>query len=259
MYFIDVQGTLIDDKKRLPIRGSREFIDLLNAQKTPYMVVTNNTKYASGDFLQYLQSIGLNIPKEHYIDPWMLVASKVEKQSGVAAYGSPDFLDVLKSMGYAFDYTYPKTVLLSVRKDYTFEEFAQMIEFLLAGATLVGMHETTLYAKDEKRYPGVGAILQMLSCAASVPYETVGKPSVTFYNEALHWLQKQNNTAGFADVTMISDDLKGDLHGAAQLGMETVFVLSGKYKKAEEIIPFLSMNERPDAVFGDIAQMMEHL
>ncbi|RLD41678.1 MAG: HAD family hydrolase, partial [Bacteroidetes bacterium] len=37
MYFIDVQGTLISDIDKSPIRGSIAFIDMLNKTETPYM------------------------------------------------------------------------------------------------------------------------------------------------------------------------------------------------------------------------------
>ena len=49
-FFIDVQGTLIDDINKEPIDGACEFIDFLNNENIPYMVVTNNTKKASKDF-----------------------------------------------------------------------------------------------------------------------------------------------------------------------------------------------------------------
>jgi NagD protein len=258
-YFIDVQGTLICDDERLPIRGSKEFIAKLNEKKTPYMVITNNTKHASETFLKYLQSVGLDIKQEHYLDPLMLLESKLNKAEGLAAYGTKEFLDVLISMGYNLDYQNPKTVLVSIKNDYTSEEYAEIIDLLLAGAKLVGMHETTIYAKNKKRYPGVGAILQMLSFATSTPYEVVGKPSDSFYKEALKQIQIQDSKIGFEDITIISDDVKGDLSGAAIFRMKTVFVLSGKFKKAEEIIPLLKEDEKPDFVFTDMQEVMEQL
>lgn len=113
-----------------------------------------------------------------------------------------------------------------------------MIDFLLGGASLVGMHETSIYAKNSKRYPGVGAILKMLEFATSVSYEVVGKPSEAFYNESLNKLKEQDSNVEFSDVIMISDDVKGDLGGAKEMGMKTFFVTSGKYKTESEIVPF---------------------
>lgn len=258
MYFIDVQGTLISDLDKSPVRGAIEFINMLNEKKIPYMVITNNTKYSSKNFLAYLNSIGFHLDASVYLDPLMMLEYKVAKDA-VAAYGTEEFLEVLGEMGYKLDYEKPKTVLISIKADYTADEYAQMIDFLLSGASLVGMHETSIYAKNSKRYPGVGAILKLLEFATSTPYEVVGKPSTAFYNESLELLRKQVPHTKFSDITIISDDVKGDLGGAKELGMKTVFVLSGKYKSENEIVPFLKPSLRPDLVFGDMQDILEAL
>jgi len=259
MFFIDVQGTLIDDARRQPIDGAIDFIDRLNCEKTPYMIITNNTKQDSEAFLSYLNGLGFEIDKAHYIDPVMLLPSRIEVGSRVAAYGSDDFLELLRRLGYQLDYTAPQSVLIGIKQHFTSEEYAQMIGFLLEGAALVGMHETTLYAKDGKRYPGVGAILRMLGFATSSRYEVVGKPSMSFYQSALNGLRMQEKEASFDKITIISDDVKGDLTGAKALGMKTVFVLSGKYKKADEIIPMLEPSQQPELVCRDMREVGERV
>jgi len=258
LYFLDVQGTLISDKDKTPIEGSIEFIDMLNANKIPYVVVTNNTKQNSYDFYEYLQKLGFNFDFLKYIDPLMLLSSKVSKDA-VAAYGSNAFLETLVGMGYKVDYKNPKTVLIATKEDFSAQEYAQMIDFLLAGASLVGMHETSIYAKNNRRYPGVGAILKLLEFATSVSYEVVGKPSNTFYKEALLKLQVQEAKVEFQNVTIISDDVKGDLGGAKALGMKTIFVTSGKYKTQEEIVPSLEKHLRPDLVYANMQEILESL
>jgi NagD protein len=250
-----VQGTLISDSDKSPIRGSIEFIDMLNKKKIPYMVVTNNTKKASKDFYNYLKSIGFNFEFSSYLDPLMLLESRVQKDA-VAAYGAEEFLNTLKNMGYKLDYKNPKTVLIAIKEDFHADEYAQMIDFLLSGAKLVGMHETSIYAKNSKRYPGVGAILKLLEFATSVNYTVVGKPSIAFYEEARKALHVE---AKFEDITMISDDVKGDLGGAKEMGMKSVFVTSGKYKSADEIVPFLEKQLRPDLIFSDMQEILESL
>lgn len=259
MYFVDVQGTLIEDNTKLPTRGAVAFIDYLNTHQIPYMVITNSTKNPSDEFLGYLNSIGLKIPHEHYLDPLMMLESHIEKSQKIAAYGSTPFLNVLQSMGYTLDYLKPDVVLVAIKDDFNADEYAQMIEFLLGGAQLVGMHETTLYAKNHKRYPGVGAILKMLEFATSVSYTVVGKPSVPFFEEALSRLALQKTGIKFTDITIISDDVKGDLIGAQSLGMKGVFVLSGKYRSADEIIPSLNPHERPAEIYADMQAVLEHV
>ena len=258
MYFIDVQGTLISDNDKSPINGAIEFINILNTRNIPYMIVTNNTKKASQDFYRFLQNKGFNFSFEKYLDPLMLLESRVEKTS-VAAYGAPEFLETLVSMGYILDYENPQTVLVAIKENFTADEYAQMIDFLLCGASLVGMHETSLYAKNNKRYPGVGAVLKLLEFATSVTYEVVGKPSDAFYKEALRLLQVQDKNVSFVDIEMISDDVKGDLGGAKELGMKTSFVTSGKYRTQEEIVPYLKEKLRPDFVYNDMQDILEKI
>lgn len=254
MYFIDVQGTLISDIDKSPIKGSIEFIDMLNNNEIPYMIVTNNTKKKSENFYQFLQSQGFNFPFTKYLDPLMLLESKVDKTK-VAAYGAQEFLNTLVEMGYSLDYENPQTVLVAIKENFTHDEYAQIIDFLLDGAALVGMHETSIYAKNNKRYPGVGAVLKLLEFATSVSYDVVGKPSDAFYKQALELLGEDEN---FSNITMISDDVKGDLGGAKELGMKTIFVTSGKYKTQEEIVPFLKEELRPDFVYADMQEILEN-
>jgi NagD protein len=257
MFFIDVQGTLIDDEKRLPVNGALDFIARLNRDNTPYMIITNNTKQGSEAFRDYLNSLGFAIDEAHYLDPLMLLSMKIEKGSRIAAYGTEPFLNELVKLGYHLDYTAPESVVIGIKQHFESEEYAQMIGFLLKGAKLVGMHQSTLYAKGDKRYPGVGAVLEMLSFATSATYDVVGKPSELFYLRALEKLQMQEKEASFDKITIISDDVKGDLVGAKVLGMRTVFVLSGKYKKAEEIIPMLERSQQPALICSDMMEVGE--
>jgi NagD protein len=117
-FFIDVQGTLIDDKDRKPISGSIDFINSLNEKEIPYIIITNNTKHNSKDFLNFLNQLGFFIDEDHYIDP-LTVLKDILKEQRVAAYGVEEFLSVLKSLGYELDFKNPKAVLVSVKADFS--------------------------------------------------------------------------------------------------------------------------------------------
>ena len=255
MYFIDVQGTLISDHDKTPIKGAVEFIKKLKESHTPFVLITNNTKQSSEAFFSFLQNSGFAITKENYIDPLMVLHDVVTEKK-VAAYGTKEFLHNVESMGYRLDYDDPANVIVAIKKDFLPDEYAQMIELLLGGAGLIGMHETSLYAKDGKRYPGVGAILKMLSFATQKSYKVVGKPSELFYKAALALLRQQDKSAAFEKITIISDDVTGDLVGAKKLGMQTVFVTSGKFKSAEEILPNIPQELRPNRVKSDISELL---
>ena len=72
-------------------------------------------------------------------------------------------------------------------------------------------------------------------------------------------IQNQQKKIDFSDITIISDDVKGDLGGAKEMGMKTIFVTSGKYKTQEEIVPFLEDRLKPDFVYKDMQEILETL
>lgn len=254
MLLIDVQGTLIDDIHRMPFDGSCEFIHYLNKHNIPFVVVTNNTKYPSHEFLHYLQNLGFAIYEHQYLDPLMILKHRVATQS-IYALGSEAFCQTLVSMGFDVNSQKPHDVVVGLKDDLVYQDLADVTEKLLDGANLIGMHETALYAKHGRRYPGLGPLLRCLESATGKKATIVGKPSYQFYEEARRLL----GNIDFSEITIISDDPKGDLVGAKLLGMKTVFVLSGKYQKEEEILPFMEVSLQPDLVIKSIVDYKDFI
>lgn len=250
-FFIDVQGTLICDEKREPIAGAKEFLDTLNQQNIPYVVITNNTKIKSDEFLESLKQKGLNI--QNYIDPFSLL-NKMLTEKKVAAFGSSEFLTIIQDLGYELEYINPEAVVVSIKKEYTNEDYSLMIECAIKAKNIIGMHETSTYSKDGKRYPGVGAIMQMIKFATNKEYNVVGKPSFNFYDKA-----REMMNLNFEDITIISDDMIGDLMGAAKLNMKTCLVLSGKIKDENEILHTLKKDEYPNYIGKNMQSVLELL
>lgn len=250
-FFIDVQGTLIDDINKEPIEGSCEFIDYLNQKSIPYVVITNNTKQNSKSFLNELKLKGFDI--KNYIDPFYILEDSL-KDKKIAAFGTKTFIEVLKSLGYELDYENPETLVVSIKKDYCNEDYAQMIECAYKAKNLIGMHGTSTYSKEGKRYPGVGSIMNMIKFAVNKDFKIVGKPSSNFYNEARSLIN-----CDFKDITIISDDMIGDLIGAQKLDMKSTLVLSGKTKTKEEIISTLQENEMPNNIYKDMSEVLSSL
>ncbi len=135
--------------------------------------------------------------------------------------------------------------MVTSSKEFDSEDYASMIEMVMSGAKLIGMHATSTYAKDGRRYAGVGAIMKMVSYATGSSYEVIGKPSSAFYHEALKLLHVKN----FTDVEMVSDDAVGDLVGIKELGAKTTLVLSGKCKSEKEA---LHVKNSIDKIVSDI-------
>lgn len=225
MFFLDVQGTLISDADKSLIYGAKELIDFLNTKNIPYVVITNNTKKI--DFLERLRQKGLAIKEDAYIDPFS-VLGYILRPCKVAAFGAEEFIQILEKLGFEMDFENPMAVLVASYDDFKFQDFALMMEYAKEGVQFIAMHESSIYKKEGRLYPGVGSIMAMLQNAIDFKYQVVGKPSTAFYKEALRLLRNYNKNADFEDIKIISDDLKGDLVQAKELGMKTLLVLSGK-------------------------------
>ncbi|ECR6749898.1 HAD-IIA family hydrolase [Campylobacter coli] len=225
MFFLDVQGTLISDTDKSLIYGAKELIDFLNTKNIPYVVITNNTKKI--DFLERLRQKGLAIKEDAYIDPFS-VLGYILRPCKVAAFGAEEFVQSLEKLGFEMDFENPMAVLIASYDDFKFQDFALMMEYAKEGVQFIAMHESSIYKKEGRLYPGVGSIMAMLQNAIDFKYQVVGKPSTAFYKEALRLLRNYNKNADFEDIKIISDDLKGDLVQAKELGMKTLLVLSGK-------------------------------
>ncbi|EBD1720416.1 HAD-IIA family hydrolase [Campylobacter coli] len=225
MFFLDVQGTLISDADKSLIYGAKELIDFLNTKNIPYVVITNNTKKI--DFLERLRQKGLAIKEGAYIDPFS-VLGYILRPCKVAAFGAEEFIQSLEKLGFEIDFENPMAVLIASYDDFKFQDFALMMEYAKEGVQFIAMHESSIYKKEGRLYPGVGSIMAMLQNAIDFKYQVVGKPSTAFYKEALRLLRNYNKNADFEDIKIISDDLKGDLVQAKELGMKTLLVLSGK-------------------------------
>ena len=114
----------------------------------------------------------------------------------------------------------------------------------------------------------------MIEYATGIKAAVVGKPSELFYRTALIKASKQLSSKeilyqnlhegmaqssefmDFSSVSIISDDAKGDLLGAKELGMQTILVLSGKVDKLE------NAGVRSSAInytFGNVGRFLESI
>lgn len=251
MYFIDVQGTLISDNDKSPINGACELIERLNQKQIPYVVITNNTKIKSNEFLRVLKDKGLAIKDGAYIDPFC-VLNKTISPCPVALFGASEFITTMQNIGYTQDFKSPRAVLIASWDKFSFDDFATINELALKGVQIIAMHETSIYKKNGRLYPGVGAIASMISYATGAKFSSIGKPSIGFYSAALELLKAQNPQAKFSDITIISDDATGDLYGAKELGMTTTLVLSGKIDR--ENLANLD-KQKIDNIYDDVSKI----
>jgi HAD superfamily hydrolase (TIGR01450 family) len=119
------------------------------------------------------------------------------------------------------------------------------------GASLVALHRNRLLVDEAGRCsPSVGAVVEAISYATQVQPTVIGKPSPTYFQEALTALGLSPES-----VLVVSDDPYSDLAGAKRLGMWAALVLSGKYPDAA-VVETLRASERPDFVADTVYELL---
>ncbi len=254
-YFIDIQGTLLSDEDKSLIDGACALLESLDKNKTPYVLVTNNTKLSKEQMLKDLKSKGLDLDAQRYIDPMMVLKQSVGEKS-VYPFGAEQFCSLVKDMGLNISQK-PELILIASYDGFTSKDYAKMIGLVLDGADILALHGTSTYVKKGLHYPGVGAIMAMLTYATSKSGKVLGKPSEIFYKKAFDILQKQSlKSLQKSDVMFISDDAIGDLVGAKEQGFKTALVLSGKIKHQDQIT---HIKDKIDLIYPSVKQIKEFL
>ncbi len=118
---------------------------------------------------------------------------------------------------------------------------------------LIVIHRATHYRdSDHELSLGPGEFVSLLERASGVAAHVIGKPSVSFYHEALSYL----GITDPAHAIMVGDDVVGDIGGALKAGLgSAILVKTGKYvsgdesgRKTDGVMPTLTVNSIVEAV-----------
>lgn len=228
-----MKGVLYNETRRgsSKVKEAREsavdFINYLREKNMPFIVGTNVTSEMIEDIVTDLNELGfglsleevtssvelsVNYLKSKCIDSIFLISDNEKLREYYMSYG----IDVV-------DYG-SKAVVVALDNNLEQRTISQAIEEIKNGAQLIALHRN-LTRIDEygNNQPNVGQLVKFLEEESGYQETaTIGKPSETFYLEAMKKLPSQ-----YPSVTlMVGDDPVGDLSGAYKLGMKTAFVHS---------------------------------
>ena len=121
---------------------------------------------------------------------------------------------------------------------------------LEAGAELYCLHKNKWWQTADGPRLDTGAFVAGLAFAAGVEATVLGKPSTAYFEAALAALDAEPGL-----TWMVGDDLEGDCIGAANHGMRTILVRTGKFRPDE----VEASTSPPDAIVSSIAQLPDWL
>ncbi|TMW64902.1 hypothetical protein Poli38472_009069 [Pythium oligandrum] len=220
-------GTLHVDDRVLP-GVPAALARLLQDGRCGVRFVTNTTKKSRSDLISELHAIGLSA-----IDPSHVLASGGIARSLLERRQLRPLLLVDPSLQAEFDgldQSEPNAVVIGLAPmHFHYEKLNEAFRILLNGGSLIALHEGRYFAVKDGLNLGPGAFVKALEYAAGVQATVIGKPSVSFFQQALDDL-------GVApeDAVMIGDDIRQDVNGAQAAGMHGILVRTGKYREGDE-------------------------
>lgn len=253
-YLIDRDGVLIFAKDGIAVPGAADWMNRLGDAGIPYLVATNHTTSSPAQGADQLKNLGFPVTEAHMHTPLSILHHHFKTHPPGRTYvrGTPELKVFLQSHGAILsDDARVDTVIMGFDKTMDYVALSTVIEAINTyGARFIALHENRLFKSAAGGLePGLGAWVRAVEYATGSKAMIVGKPSEHYYRMALDILKLAPE-----NTVMISDEPLGDLTGARELGIYTIFVTSGIYPD-RAILKQLSPSMQPDMIVGSVADL----
>jgi len=256
---LDIEGTLVGDKRYRPVAGAVEFVRECRKRGLPLRLITNNTTDSRSALIEKLARAGFDftIDELHTCVGAAVTHLRAISAARCLVLGSPNLRRMFADEGFrVVDESRVDAVVVGLDTGLTYERLRLACDAVAGhGAALIALHRNRVYTDARgRRAPSVGAIVEAVRYATQVEPVVIGKPSRDYFRQALAGLAVPP-----AEVLVVSDDPFSDLAGAKRMEMQAAFVLSGKYQD-RAILDRITPAERPDVVvdaIGDLLRIRE--
>jgi HAD superfamily hydrolase (TIGR01458 family) len=249
---LDVDGVL--HVSGAPIAGATSAVRRLREAGHRLRFVTNSTTLSRAQLTAQLEAMGFAL-QEDEVQTSGDVAARILAGKRVLALTMPGLLDDLEGLqlvGMNVD-----AVLIGGADEgeetgriFSYLNLNRAFHELEAGASLYCLHKNKWWQTADGPRLDTGAFVAGLEYAAGVEASVLGKPSTAYFESALAALDAEPGI-----TWMVGDDLEGDCIGAANHGMRTILVRTGKFRPDE----LEASTARPDAIVSSIAQLPDWL
>ncbi len=207
------------------IAGGIDCLRWLNERQIPYRFVTNNTTMCRKDLTSKLRRLGLEVDEQEIMSA---------NYAGVLLLDQRGFKRCRLVLSPAAQQDYPTNCLQNpdaivigdIGNRWDYDLLNELMNQVLEGAEIIALHKGRYHQGTSGLLLDSGAFVAALEHATGKQAVVVGKPNPTFFGLA-------SNTFGCNpdELLMVGDDLINDIGGAMQMGMHTVLVQTGKYRK----------------------------
>lgn len=235
----DLDGVLWVGKNAIP--GVAERVNQLRSGGHAIRFLTNNSGQARTTIVERLENIGVVAAPDDVVTAGSATALHLRKHFGALkthVMGSPGLAAELELAGHTVVECGAEAVVVGLDHTHTWAKLDAAFQNLRNPACkFIACNNDYVYPDHKGIRPGTGANVAALAhCARRQPDVIVGKPE-------RHIMDIVIDTLGLApaEILMVGDRLESDILGGQQVGIDTLYVLSGAGKleaiEAEGIFP----------------------
>ncbi|MSS84600.1 HAD family hydrolase [Actinomycetaceae bacterium WB03_NA08] len=247
-WLTDMDGVLVKENRALP--GAQDFLDALNENGLPFLVLTNNSIFTNRDLSARLAQSGLSVPEDRIWTSANATAAFLAQQSPAStAYviGEAGLTTALHHADYIMTDAEPEYVVLGETRTYDFNAITRAIRLIEHGAKFIATNPDITGPSDEGTLPATGAVAAMIQAATGRRPYFVGKPNPVMIRAGLNQIGAHSEGAA-----MIGDRMDTDVRAGVEAGLRTHLVLSGSNTLADvEAFPY-----RPAVIAESIADLV---
>ncbi|MEW9702908.1 TIGR01457 family HAD-type hydrolase [Paenibacillus sp. SI8] len=247
-FLIDLDGTLYRGHE--PIPHAAAFIRLLNDNRLPYLLVTNNSSRTPEQVSEHMHELGIEVPADAVYTSAQAAAQYMAEQrqgSRVHMIGEAGLEIALAAAGFQLTTETPDYVVQGIDRSFTYAKLAEAVGHLHHGATYVLTNPDRMLPSDGGLMPGAGSLAASITAASGVEPVVIGKPSPIIMAYAIERLGLPA-----ADIWVIGDNAATDIRGGAVSGCRTALVLTGVATAANVQAQLASAGVTPDLICDDL-------
>jgi HAD superfamily hydrolase (TIGR01458 family) len=234
------------------IDGAVEALEWVRAQQIPHLFVTNTTSRPRTDLCRKLAAMGIAVDADRIISPPVAAVHWLHMHSdGAVALFVPEATKAefssLTQWQEDSDERVASVVIGDLGDDWDFTRLNRAFQLLMQqpAPSLVALGMTRYWRTPKGLQLDAGPFVAALHYATGIEPVVTGKPAVAFFHSGAEALGSKP-----AQLLMIGDDIRGDIGGAQQAGLQTLLVQTGKFRPAD-----LQGEIQADAVLASIAEL----
>ncbi len=213
--------------------------------------LTNNSSRTPLQVAEKLRGIGIEAEPGEVVTSALATAELLAERGGGRAFviGMDGVREALTGAGIEVLDGRPDAadlVVVGFDGEATYERLKTASLLVERGARLVATNADASFPAADGLWPGAGALLAVVTTTTGAEPEIVGKPFAPLFESALR-------RGGGGRPLVVGDRLDTDIEGAANLGWDTMLVLTGVATRAEAE----ARTVRPTVIAQDVSALLE--